>query len=797
MTVDVAVVPEEKLDKGTKESLGAVEPKDADCIVVFDIHPFERLSSVVSEYDSPVIGCVSADEVSDAVEAGADDFLVVDDEDDIQEGPLREKARLVVERQEVADDEKTLERIDDGFVKLDEDWSIAYVNSRAEELLGRPEDELLGESVWEEFPEAVDEEFYDELHRAVEEGEPASFEAYNETVDEWFEVKAYPSDDGLYLYFNEVTERVEHEERLSSLLEHTRQLMRAGSKEEVAEYVVEASAETLGFGVNGVHLVEGDILEPAAVTDETLEVMGEPYSFEVGEGLIGEPFGKEETRQYEDLSEMEKDYGVLKSAVIVPIDGYGTVGIGSTDADDFDAKDVSAIEILAENAASAMHRAEREEALARYETVVENVQDMMYVADNEGYFSLVTQPLAEFLGYDREELVGELAVSVMEEGEEYKAREGAKKLLEEETEGSITVETRLVSKGGEKLPVEVEVNAMPEEFGGTVGVVRDISDLVSALESLESERDRFGYLFSNINDPVLEVELNGEPCIVSANPSYIDHFGMVEEGDVVERKEVRALLEDDHSTEVERETDEGRRYYIFQGVRYGSDDRKRGFCLYTDMTERRRKRQHLRVINRVLRHNLRNSANSMMGSADRISEKAREKGDEETETLASAIYDSALSLADVSDEAREIERVMQGASPSRSIDISEIFKEIDQSYPSVEVDAEAPVVDADGYLHDAVDELVANAIEHNPPDTHVKLSAKSVGGYVEVRVEDDGEGIPKEEVRIVGGDEDVSQTQHASGLGLWKVRWTAESYGGELCFDTDEDGTTATIKIPQ
>jgi len=925
MTVDVSVVPGELLSEAVKQRLGDVEPKDADCVAVFDTRPFERLRSVVSDCDAPVVACVSVEEASDALEAGADDFLVAGGVEDLRPEVLEARARQVVERKDVSEGGRTFERIDDGFAKLDEDWSISYVNSRAEELLGRSKGELLGENVWDKFPEAVDEAFYDEFHRAVEKGETTSFEAYNETVDEWFEVKAYPLDDGLYLYFNEVTERrrrerelefrkslleaqqeatmngmhvvdqdgkilsyndrfvemwgipdeviekrsdeealdfvvenrvrnpdgflekveylyenpretsvdrvelddgrvfdrysgpivgedgelygrlwtfrditerVEQRERLGELLEHTRQLMRAGSKEEVAEYVVEASAETLGFGVNGVHLVEDETLEPVSVTDETLEVMGELYSSEVGKGLIGESFDKGETRVYEDLTEREKDYDTLESAVVVPIDGYGTLGIGSTEAEAFGSDDVSATEILAENAASAMCRAEREEVLARYETVVENVRDMVYVTDDDGYFTLVTQPLAEHLGYERGELVGELSVSIMDEGEREKAERADRRLGEGGAE-SVEFETRLVSKDGEKLPVEVEVTSMPEEFGGTVGVVRDISDLMKALESLETERDRFGYLFSNIPDPVLEVELGEEPRVISANPAYLDRFGKVEEGDVVERDEVRALGEGDHSTEVELETEEGRRYYIFQGVRYGSEEAQRGFCLYTDVTERRRKRQHLRVVNRVLRHNLRNSANSIMGSADRICERARERDDDETERLASSIYDSALDLADVSDDSRDIERVMQGASRSRGVDLSDVFEEVHRAYPSVEVDTDAPVIEADDYLREAVEELVANAVEHNPEDTRVRLYATSRNGYVEINVEDDGEGIAEEEARVVGGDEDVSQTQHASGLGLWKVRWTAEAYGGELRFDTDEEGTTTTIRMPR
>jgi PAS domain S-box-containing protein len=119
---------------------------------------------------------------------------------------ISERRRLEKELNE------TLERITDGFFAVDTDWRFTYVNERAEELLQRSESDLLGEVVWDEFPAAVESTFQGMYERAMETQEPVSFEEYFAPLETWFEVNAYPSESGLSVYFQDVTERVEAEE---------------------------------------------------------------------------------------------------------------------------------------------------------------------------------------------------------------------------------------------------------------------------------------------------------------------------------------------------------------------------------------------------------------------------------------------------------------------------------------------------------------------------------------------------------------------------------------------------------
>jgi len=106
------------------------------------------------------------------------------------------------------------ESITDAFFALDKQWQFTYLNRQAEQLLQRTRAELLGKNIWDELPEAVGSKFYQEYHRAVSEQVSVKFEEFYPPLDTWFAVHAYPSPDGLSVYFQDITERKRAQEAL-------------------------------------------------------------------------------------------------------------------------------------------------------------------------------------------------------------------------------------------------------------------------------------------------------------------------------------------------------------------------------------------------------------------------------------------------------------------------------------------------------------------------------------------------------------------------------------------------------
>lgn len=124
-----------------------------------------------------------------------------------------EKLRRYAERQATI-----FESITDAFFTLDKDWRFIYINKRSEELLQRSREELLGRTIWESFPEAIGSEFDDQYRHTVETGDSVSFEAYYPPLGQWFEVSAYPSEEGLSVYYRSINERKEAQEKLETTL---------------------------------------------------------------------------------------------------------------------------------------------------------------------------------------------------------------------------------------------------------------------------------------------------------------------------------------------------------------------------------------------------------------------------------------------------------------------------------------------------------------------------------------------------------------------------------------------------
>ena len=224
----------------------------------------------------------------------------------------------------------------------------------------------------------------------------------------------------------------------------------------------------------------------------------------------------------------------------------------------------------------------------------------------------------------------------------------------------------------------------------------------------------------------------------------------------------------------------------------------------SDVTVRERQRQRVEVLNRVLRHNLRNDLTVVMGYAEELATRldGREQG------MAEQIETTAGGLASLGENARQVETFLDAdettfdaADRTRSV-----LREILESYPEATIDAEIPEslpMDGVDRAFDAVVEnLVENATEHGStsPRTEsgnavehgaepVCVSLTEADGTARLVVADDGSGIPEHEVAVLqsGGE---TALEHGSGLGLWSVHWGATLLGATIDIQTPDDGGT-------
>jgi PAS domain S-box-containing protein len=111
------------------------------------------------------------------------------------------------------------ERITIAFFALDANYRFTYLNSEASDLFGYPETELLGERIWDVFHGLVDSEFEARLRRSMDEQAPEVCDGVIDSLDKHVEMHAYPAENGVSVFAEDITEEVEREREVEQLRE--------------------------------------------------------------------------------------------------------------------------------------------------------------------------------------------------------------------------------------------------------------------------------------------------------------------------------------------------------------------------------------------------------------------------------------------------------------------------------------------------------------------------------------------------------------------------------------------------
>lgn len=114
----------------------------------------------------------------------------------------------------------TIESMSDGFVMLDREWRVIYINGTAERLIQRARSDLLEKVLWDEFPALVESRIYGECQRALATGFGAEFEIFSTLFAHWFEIKIYPSADVVSIHFRDISGRKTAEAEIRRLAFH-------------------------------------------------------------------------------------------------------------------------------------------------------------------------------------------------------------------------------------------------------------------------------------------------------------------------------------------------------------------------------------------------------------------------------------------------------------------------------------------------------------------------------------------------------------------------------------------------
>jgi signal transduction histidine kinase len=310
-------------------------------------------------------------------------------------------------------------------------------------------------------------------------------------------------------------------------------------------------------------------------------------------------------------------------------------------------------------------------------------------------------------------------------------------------------------------------------------------------------------LFERLSDGIVVLDAAGEP--IDANPAA----QRILKTRTTDGRPVSEVLADasDELDELELWTNEEgrRRTYVVRTTpvadRYG---RLAGQILVlNDVTPLVEREQRIGVLNRVLRHNIRNDMAVVLGYAEQLDGQL----DAERRALTEPIRVHAERALALSEKARELEALIRSRPASEdALDVSAAVERVvdryRESHPTVAIEFRGGPARAFGVdersLEAAVSNLVENAIVHNDAvEPSVEVSVAATDSDAIVAVADNGPGIPEAERAVLEMDAETS-LEHGSGLGLWLVQWCAAAAGGELEFaENDSRGSVVRVSFPR
>mgnify|MGYP006280082995 CR=1 FL=1 len=459
-------------------------------------------------------------------------------------------------------------------------------------------------------------------------------------------------------------------------------------------------------------------------------------------------------------------------------------------------------------------RLERERRLRRYEQAVEQSTDMMVAIDDDYTLLFANRRYREFYDLSPDdvgdvtlpETVGERVFSEIEPH------------LEAAERGN-TVEFDMKRRGpdGDLRTLEIRYYQLGYGSGSVewgVATMRDVTDSVEAKAELRTYEE----IVERVDDPIMLQALDGTYRVVN---EAVTRYAGLSEAELIGNDE-SAFVDDEMAAEIaamkRQVVDEERpvTYEVslelpamgertFATTRYphydedGDIDGTVAIC--RDVTERRDRERQLQVLDRVLRHNLHNEMNVVMGHAEQI----LEAPDGDHAAFARQILDSGRDLVDMANKERRIVKLLSEEPTLETIALrpllSELVAALNESHPGSRVTLECPLdarATADRSIASAFRELIENGIVHNDGDRpEVLVSVERENGMTRVVVADDGPGIPAEEQLVLTGEADIQPLFHGSGLGLWLVNHVVRRSNGTLRFlESDEAGTTVELLLP-
>ena len=451
----------------------------------------------------------------------------------------------------------------------------------------------------------------------------------------------------------------------------------------------------------------------------------------------------------------------------------------------------------------------------RTERFVEESVDVVSILDRDGCFTYLSGSAERVLGYGPTQLNQESVFDYIHPEDRERVMEAFFAAVED-SDSSVQLEFQAMDADDEWITVEARGRNLfdDEAIGGFLLYMRDISNIREQTKKFESVFNQTFQLTGlmtqsgeilELNDPFMEFggirveESRGTPlweCPLFAHSSEV-------------QTQIRQAVTQASSGSfvrfnVEAEGVDGLASFDFSIKPISSQHGELSFLVFEarDITAQEQRRQHVQVLHRIMRHNIRNDLTKLRGYVDLLA------SDTETDTReqhAATIRDILDKWERMANKTQELQNILTSesalASHQSAQQIAEDIqakKEDEHANANITITADHNIesqIPSD--LEKAISELVENAITANDtehPSVQISVSQPDER-WVEVCVSDTGPGLPEMEKNLLETGEETPLS-HGQGLGLWMVRALVTRAGGSISVDTSGDGSEIRLEVP-
>ena len=218
----------------------------------------------------------------------------------------------------------------------------------------------------------------------------------------------------------------------------------------------------------------------------------------------------------------------------------------------------------------------------------------------------------------------------------------------------------------------------------------------------------------------------------------------------------------------------------------------------------RERNEQLSLLNRIVRHDIRNDMNVIDGWAELL----RDELPPENEEMLDRILRASQHTTELTRDVRDLMAVLgpDGAAVNlQPVDVVRVIEDeaerVRRAFDTVEIQIRSERshidVQANAMLSSLVGNLLNNAVQHNDEETaKIRVDTEVREESVIVTVADNGPGIPETQRNSIFEQETKGLNSDGTGLGLYLVDTLVDIYGGDISVaDNEPKGTVFTVEL--